>query len=272
MSIRPLVLKNLNKRKMKTLSLFILGIAFAFGSCTIIRPGEVGVKQKLGKLDTDVLDEGPHLYNPFVTTIITTPIRTQNIELALNLPSKEGLNVGAEISILFRIDKDMVPGLITTLGSNYYSVIKSVFRSASADICAQFMAKDMHSGKRAEIESEIAEKMTSNLQDRGIVIEAVLMKTIKLPEGLYTSIEDRMEAEQDALRMKYILEQERLEAERKIIEAEGSRDAQQILSEGLTKEILHLRAIEAFESLSQKEGTKVIISGSDMPFVIGDDK
>ena len=141
----------------------------------------------------------------------------------------------------------------------------------SADVCAQFMAKDMHSGKRSEIELMIAEKMSDNLHERGIIIEAVLMKTISLPDGLYNSIEDRLEAEQDALRMQFILEQEKLEAERKIIEAEGSRDAQIILSEGLTPEILQLRSIEAFLELSKTEGARIIISGSEMPFVLGDE-
>lgn len=237
-------------------------IALTFSSCTIIRPGQVGVKQKLGKLSKTVLDEGPHLYNPFVTKIIKASILTENLELALNLPSKEGLNVGAEISILYRVEKEKVPHIIETIGLQYETIIRNVFRSASADVCSQFFAKDMHSGKRSEIEEQIKEKMAGNLEERGIIIEAVLMKTIKLPEGLYSSIENRLEAEQDALRMKFILEQERLEAERKIIEAEGTRDAQIILSEGLTDQILKLKSIEAFLKLSESNGAKVIITGS----------
>jgi len=248
---------------MKT-RIFITAIAIALSmvSCTIIRPGEVGVKQKLGKLSKTVLDEGPHLYNPFVTKIIKASILTENLELALNLPSKEGLNVGAEISILYRVEKDMIPHIIETIGLQYESIIRNVFRSASADVCSQFFAKDMHSGKRSEIELQIKEKMAENLTEKGIVIEAVLMKTIKLPDGLYSSIENRLEAEQDALRMKFILEQERLEAERKIIEAQGTRDAQIILSEGLTAEILQLKSIEAFLKLAESNGAKVIITGS----------
>ena len=220
-------------------------VAFMISSCTIIRPGQVGVKQKLGKLADKTMGEGPHLYNPFVTKIIKASVLTENLELALNLPSKEGLNVGAEISILYHVEETKVPYLIETVGLNYENIIRSVFRSASADVCAQFLAKDMHSGMRADIELQIQEKMASNLDEKGIIIEAVLMKTIKLPPGLYNSIENRLEAEQDALRMKFILEQERLEAERKIIEAKGTRDAQVILSEGLTEEILQLKTIEA---------------------------
>ena len=224
---------------MKTITKMAVGILLvSMMSCTIIRPGEVGVKQKIGKLDDGILEEGAHVYNPFVTKIIKASILTQSLELSLNLPSKEGLNVESEISILFHVEKSMVPSLIKTVGLNYYDIITSVFRSASADVCSQFLAKDMHSGKRAEIEENIRIKMDENMNDKGIIVEAVLLKTIKLPEGLYNSIEGRLEAEHEAMRMHYIIEQEKLEAERKIIAAKGTRDAQIILSEGLTDEIL----------------------------------
>lgn len=251
-----------------TTTLLILSM---FYSCAIIRPGEAGVKQKLGKLSEEVLDEGPHAYNPFSTKIIIATVLTENLELSLNLPSKEGLNVNAEISILYHIKKESVPYLIETVGLNYENIIKSVFRSASADVCAKFLAKDMHSGKRGEIERSIQLKMAENLEQKGIIIEAVLLKTIKLPDGLYSSIESRLEAEQDAMRMQFIIEQEKLEAQRKIIEAEGTRDAQIILSEGLTEEILRLKSIEAYLQLAKSDGAKVIITPSaEMPMMLQD--
>jgi len=244
-------------------------VALSFlASCTIIRPGEVGVKQRVGKLSENILEEGAHTYNPFTTRIIKTPIRTENLEIRLNLPSKEGLNVSGEISILYRIEKTKVPHLIESVGLQYENIIRNVFRSASADVCAQFLAKDMHSGKRAEIEEEIKTIMGKNLDDHGIVVEAVLMKSINLPQGLYNSIEERLQAEQDALRMQFILEQEKLEAQRKIIQAEGERDAQLILAEGLSEEILKLRSIEAFLKLAQSNGSKLIITdGGEIPFI-----
>lgn len=253
----------------QTKNLIALIAPFLIASCTIIRPGEIGVKQKVGKLSEGILDEGAHAYNPLTTKIIKTTIRTENLEIDLNLPSKEGLNVQSEISILYRIEKSKVPHLIETLGLNYESIIRNVFRSASADVCSNFFAKDMHSGKRGEIEESIRVEMASNLEERGIIVEAVLMKSISLPKGLYSSIEDRLEAEQDALRMQFILEQEKLEAQRKIIEAEGNRDAQMILSEGLTDEILKLKSIEAFIRLSESNGAKLIITdGNHIPMVM----
>ena len=246
--------------------------AMFFSNCAIVQPGEVGVRQKMGKLSHKVLDQGPHLYNPLTTKVVMTPIRTVNLEIKLNLPSKEGLNISSHISILYHIEKKKVPELIETVGRNYEQVIKSVFRSASADICARFMAKDMHSGKRSEIEKEIATAMSSHLTEKGIIIEAVLMKSISLPAGLYGSIERRLEAEQEALRMKFVLDQEKREAERKVIEATGNRDAQKILSEGLTEEILQLRSIEAFLKLAESNGAKVIITDGASPFLIDTDK
>jgi regulator of protease activity HflC (stomatin/prohibitin superfamily) len=126
----------------------------------------------------------------------------------------------------------------------------------------------MHSGKRSEIEADILKKMTENLFNKGIVIESVLMKSIQLPEGLASSIEQRLQAEQDAMRMEFVLQQEKLEAERKIIQAKGTRDSQKILSEGLTQEIIKIRSIEAFSELAKSPNSKVIITDGNAPFLI----
>lgn len=260
---------------MKNLSSILFGVLYVItlSSCVIIRPGEVGVRRTLGKLSDKVLDQGVHGVNPFATTVVRTPIRTVNLEMALNLPSKEGLNINAGISILYHIDKKLVPQLIENLGLGYETIIQSVFRSASADICAKYMAKDMHSGMRAKIESEISLAMSEILNPQGIIVEAVLLKTIQLPAGLYNSIESRMEAEQQAMRMQFVIDLERKEAERKVIEAEGNRDAQLILSEGLTAEILELRRIEAMLKLAQSENSKIVFTGSDnAPMIIDPSK
>lgn len=231
--------------------------------CVIIKPGEVGVRRTLGKLQPKVLEQGAHGLNPFATTVIRTPIRTVNLEMTLNLPSKEGLNINSEISILYKIEKSSVPSLIQNIGGRYEPIIRSVFRSSSADVCAQYMAKDMHSGRRSDIEGAIAAKMNEILTPQGIEIEAVLLKTIQLPPGLYSSIEGKLEAEQQAMRMQFVIEQEKREAERKVIEATGNRDAQQILSQGLTEEILELRRIEALQRLAESENSKIVFVGDD---------
>ena len=238
-------------------------------SCTVIRPGEVGVKQNLGRLSPNVQSQGTVFFNPFTSRVIKTSIQTNNLELSLSLPSKEGLSINSQISILYRLDEKKVPQIISNLGLNYKSIISNVFRSASADVCAKFFAKDMHSGMRANIETAIKNKMIENLNSEGILIESVLMKSIQLPEGLASSIEKKLQAEQDAMRMEFVLQEQRLEVERIIIEAKGTRDAQKIIAEGLTPEIIKIRSIEAFIQLSKSANSKIIITDGKAPFLIG---
>jgi regulator of protease activity HflC (stomatin/prohibitin superfamily) len=237
-------------------------------SCAVIRPGEVGVKQKLGKLSKTSHFQGAIWYNPFITKVIRTNIQINDIELSLSLPSKEGLSVIAQISILYQIDKNNVPKVIKNIGLGYKTIISNVFRSASADVCSKYYAKDMHSGMRAEIENAIKLKMSETFSDQSIIIQSVLMKSIKLPDGLSNSIEQKLQAEQDAMKMVFILQQEKLEAERKIIEASGTKDAQKILSEGLTDQIIKIRSIEAFIELSKSPNSKVIITDGKTPYLI----
>ncbi len=255
-----------------SLSAFFLMMAvalFSISSCAVIRPGEVGVKQRLGKLSDNIVTQGTVLYNPFTSRVVKTSIQTNNLELSLNLPSKEGLSINSQISILYRLDQAKVPKVIKTLGLNYKSIIANVFRSASADVCSKFYAKDMHSGMRSNIEISIKERMAETLQSQGIVVESVLMKSIQLPEGLSSSIERKLQAEQDALRMEFVLQEQRLEVERIIIEAKGTRDAQKIIAEGLTPEIIKIRSIEAFNQLSKSPNAKVIITDGKAPMLIG---
>jgi regulator of protease activity HflC (stomatin/prohibitin superfamily) len=257
------------KNTMKTKHSMPLLLAGLFlGSCAVIEPGQVGVKQRLGKLSTESVTQGAIWYNPFTTQIIRTNIQITDIELSISLPSKEGLSVVSQISILYRIEENSVPLVIKNIGVNYENIISNVFRSASADVCSNYFAKDMHSGKRSEIENAIKKKMEETLEPQGISVEAVLMKSIQLPAGLAKSIEQKLQAEQDAMRMEFVLQQEKLEAERKIIEANGTKDAQKIVSEGLTDQILKLRSIEAFIELSKSPNSKVIISDGKVPYFV----
>jgi len=253
---------------MKKIFISAIAATLLLNSCAVIRPGEVGVKQSLGKLSEKTYKQGAVWYNPFVTKVIKTNVQINNIELSLSLPSKEGLSVVAQISILYRIEENSVPKVIKSIGLGFENIISNIFRSASADVCSKYFAKDMHSGMRSEIEEAIKTKMDETLLEKGILVEAVLMKSIQLPIGLASSIEQKLQAEQDAMRMVFILQQEKLEAERKIIEATGTKDAQKILSEGLTDQIIKIRSIEAFIELSKSPNSKVIITDGNVPFLI----
>lgn len=240
-------------------------------SCTIIRPGEVGVKQKLGRLSNKINYDGIVFFNPFYSKVIKLSVQTNNLELTLNLPSKEGLSINSQISILYRLNPEKVPFVIKNLGVEFDQIIANVFRSASSDICAQYFAKDLHSGMRADIEKAIKENMMTILAAQGIEIDAVLMKSIQLPAGLSNSIEQKLQAEQDVMRMEFTLKQAKLEAERKVIEAQGISDAQKMISQGLTEEIIKIRTVEAFLELSKSPNTKVIITDGKSPLILNND-
>lgn len=256
-----------------TLVIPFIIILFLSSSCSVIRQGEVGVKRKLGKLDPKVLQPGAVAYNPFVTRIIKMPIRTMNMEINANLPSKEGLNVTAIISILYRIVPGKAPSIIENIGvGNEPNVISSVFRSSASDVCSRFFAKDMHSAQRASIEDEITIQMEEILSPRGFEIEAVLLKNISLPAGLARAVEEKLEAEQAAQRMEFLLDREKREAQRKIIEAEGIRDSQKIISEGLTPAIIQWQSIDAFREVAKSANSKVIITDGNAPMLINPSK
>jgi prohibitin 1 len=251
----------------KALLIFATGSLLA--SCAVIRPGEVGMKQKFGKL-SNPKENGLISYNPFVAKVIKLRTQTTNIEVLINLPSKEGLTIKSEISILYNVNPEAAKKIINEIGVNYENIITAVFRSASADVTSKFFAKDMHSGERVKIEKEIALKMNEILNEKGFRVQSVLMKSITLPAGLAKAIEEKLEAEQTAQRMEFILQSEQKEAERKLIEAKGIRDAQLVLSEGLTDNILKLRQIEMMGELTKSQNTKVIITNGDPNVMINE--
>ena len=268
-------------------------------SCTTIQQGQVGVKCKKGVIDPVPILEGRTRVNPFNTVVFKIPTRTKNLKLSIPLPSKEGLTVEAEISIIYHLDPMAVPQLLKDVGADYESqLILPVFRSAASDVAARFFAKDLHSGERSVIELEIREKMNSSLEQRGIVLDNVLMKSIELPEGLRRTIEQKLEAEQDAQRMQFVKQQEEADAERRIIEARGQQQvailqaegakraaelqaegqanatliqaeadakANELLRQSLTDEVLRLRSIEAVNNISNSPNSKLIINPGGTP-------
>lgn len=286
---------------MKKILIFSLGILILGSSCGVIRQDQVGVRRTLGRVKPKVLTPGAVLFNPFTTALVKAPIRTVNLAITASLPSREGLTVNSEISILYKIKSAEFVNILQGVGSDYEdALILPVFRSAAADICSRFDAKDMHSSKRALIEKDILQQMMNILEKRGFIIEQVLMKSIQLPSSLSKAIEEKLAAEQDAQRMEFIKERERKDAERRAIQAEGEKQAQIISSEAqkrkleleaegranamkteaeaimkaneqinknLTPAVLKFKQIEAFKHLSGSNNTKVIITDGKTPFL-----
>ena len=238
-------------------------------SCMVVRQGEVGVKRTLGKFSDRPYDEGLKVFNPFTTTIVKISTQTNNLEVELSIPSREGLNIRSAVSILYNVIPKDAPQLLREIGPGFErNIILPVFRSAVADVSSRFFAKDMHTGERATIEEAIRDQMMVLLDGKGITIEAVLLKSIQMPPSLARAIEAKLEAEQQAQRMEFVLQEAKREAERKRIEAEGVRDAQQIISEGLNSSVLQFKSIEAFLELAKSPNTKIIISDGDLPVMM----
>jgi prohibitin 1 len=238
-------------------------------SCTVVRQGEVGVKRKMGKLQPEIYTPGAVGFNPLTTRVLKLSTQTENMVVQLDLPSKEGLTIRSAISILYSLKPEAAPAILQSIGADYEQVIiMPVFRSAAADVSARFMAKDMHTGERGIIERDIAKLMEKQLTARGFVIEGVLLKSIVLPQGLSMAIQQKLEAEQQAQQMEFVLDRERREAERKKIEAEGLREAQKIISEGLNPFFIQWKSLEIFKQLSASPNTKIVITDGKTPLLI----
>lgn len=250
-----------------------LAICLFSAGCTVVRQGEFGVKRNFGKYSDTVYTSGLKGFNPFTSRIIKVSGQTENLEVSVNIPSREGLTIQSEVSILYQVVKKDVPDLLRNVGLNYEeTVILPVFRSAIADITSKYYAKDMHSGSRAEIEVSIRELMMKTLKEKGIFVESVLLKSIVLPKNLTKAIEEKLEAEQQAQRMEFVLQQEKQEAERKRFNAAGVRDANKIIAEGLTPPVLQFKALEAWLELSKSPNSKVIISNGSVPMMMNPDE
>ncbi len=156
------------------------------------------------------------------------------------------------------------------IGTEEREIVVSRFRSISREIISGYTAEEVYATKREEVSLKLAEKLRSQLAPIGFIVDEALLRNVKVPETLQAAIQQRLKAEQENLQMKFVLEKEKQEADRKRIEAKGSADAQKILAEGLTPAVLQLRAIEATEKLSLSPNSKIVIlgSGQNTPLIL----
>ena len=237
--------------------------------CATIRQDEIGVKTSFGRISSGPLQPGAQFIIPGVNSVLRVPARVVNREVRLEMPSKEGLNVAAEVSILYRAKTENIRQILETSGTRYEEdVIIPVFRSAAADVSARYMAKDMHSGTRIGIEQAIRTQMMETIEPKGFVVENVLLKSIRLPADLARAIEEKLEAEQRSEQMRFVLDREKQEAERRTIEAQGIRDSWAIIAQGLTPSIISYQSIEAFRELARSPNAKVIVTDGRAPMLL----
>jgi len=235
-------------------------------SCRVVRPGELGIKQTLGKMHGGPQLPGTVFFNPFTTRVVKINTRIVESFQTLPLPTKEGLSVNAEISLLYHIKPEEATNVYQKFGTNYQEVmVLSNFRATAREISARYYAKELYATERQKVEKAIADELRSHIEQYGFIVDAVLLKDIVLPPQIMQAIESKVYAEQDALKMDFVIQKQKKEAERQKIEAEGIKAAQDILSQSLNEKILEYSRIKMYEALMSSGNSKVIITDGKTP-------
>ena len=275
------VYRNAKKRFQKSESTFamlgvIVALFIALLQCfTIIPAGHTGVIDFLGYVSDNTLKPGVNLVNP-MANVEKMSIKTQELKETMNVPSEEGLGVELEISLLFKLNPDKANEIYKTVGPNYVDIILvPQFRSVVRGVTARYEAKALYTASREKLAGEIVDELEKLVGPRGITIEQAPLRQITLPSRLTQSIEEKLQAEQESQRMQFVLQRESQEADRKRIEAKGIADFQEIVSKGISEQLLKWKGIEATEKLANSQNTKVVIIGSGkdgLPLILGSDK
>jgi regulator of protease activity HflC (stomatin/prohibitin superfamily) len=235
--------KTTNLIGMILLVLSVILIASSF--VRIVPAGTVGVVDLFGKVDNIERKPGLNLINPLAKLVVMN-IKTEEEQEFMDVPSEEGLSINLDVSILYSLFPDKASDIYRTVGLGYRNiVIVPQFRSVARGVTVNYEAKGLYTSGREEIAQKIFEDLKELLAERGIVLEKVLLRSIKLPNMVSNAIEIKLKAEQEAEQMKFVLEKEKKEAERRVIEAEGIAKSQEIINKTLTRAYLQHEAIQA---------------------------
>jgi prohibitin 1 len=244
-----------------------VGLILGVRSCAIVPAGHVTVLDIFGSVKSQELYPGLQTANPFARRI-EMETRTMQKEEQLAVPTKEGLIAGLDISILYKINPTKAAEIYKTLGVHYENVFMiPTLRNVGRDVVASYSSEDLYSVNRGKMASDIMEKMTSACSPRGITVESILLRDVKLPDQVKDAIEKKIAAKQQAEQMEYVLQKEKQEAERKKIEANGLSDAQKIISGSLTEEYLQWKYITSLESLAHSQNTTFVIAPYDQKLI-----
>lgn len=265
-----------------------VGIGFiALGvitSCFVqIDAGEVGVQKLFGNVQPNVLNSGLHFINPFYE-VVRLDTRTQNYTMsgvndegkktgddAIKVLSADGLEVTIDLTVLYRVVATEAPKLVRNTGVDYEDkIVRPIARTRIRDNAVYYDAVALYSTKRDEFQSRIFKTIDEEFRSRGLLLENLLVRNITLPAPVKSSIEQKIQAEQDAQKMQFVLQKEKQEADRKRVEAQGIADYQRIISESLTDKQLQYEQIKAMKELAQSPNAKLIMmNGKNTPVILG---
>ncbi|WP_293872474.1 prohibitin family protein [Flavobacterium sp.] len=250
-----------------------------------IDAGKVGVKSLYGNVQPEVLESGLHVINPLLDITIFD-IQTQNYTMsaihdegakqgddAIRVLSNDGLEVVIDLTVLYRVLPFEAPKILKGIGVDYTDkIVRPVTRTRIRDNAVYYDAVALYSTKRNEFQQRIFKSIEDDFKKRGLVLEQLLIRNINLPKSVKASIESKINAEQDAQKMQFVLQKEKQEAERKRVEAQGIADYQRIISTGLTDKQLQYEQIKAQKEIATSANAKVIFMGKGSTPVILSDK
>lgn len=269
------------------LSLGVIFILLGAVSAGIVQidAGYIGVKKLFGRVQPDVLPSGLHLINPLMD-IIEVDTRTQNYTMsgqhdegaqsgddAIRALTADGLEIIIDLTVLYRVIPGDAPRLIKEVGMDYRDkIVRPIGRTMIRDNAVYYDAVALYSTKRDEFQARISKSIDEQFKKRGLLLENLLVRNITLPTSVKNAIEAKINAEQEAQKMQFVLQKERQEAERKRVEAQGISDYQRIINESLTEKQLQYEQIKAIKDLAASPNAKMIMMGGKGAPVILDAK
>jgi len=257
--------------------LFIAIVVIIFSNATFITidAGERGVlfRRFSGGLEKDkIYSPGFHVYAPWNSMYIYN-VREQQLEEQMDVLSSNGLNIRVDVTVRAHPSFDKIPELHETFGKDFIqSLIRPEVRSSVRKIIGRFTPEELYSTRREEVQTLIQKDLEGTLAKNYVNLKAALIREISLPEKVRTAIEEKIQAEQLSLKFEYILDQEKQESERKIIEAKAKAESNKILTASLSDKILKDKGIEATLKLANSPNSKIIIIGSGadgLPLILG---
>jgi prohibitin 1 len=250
----------------------LIALVLLFNCVTRVGTGRVGVLTLFGRVTGETLSEGIHVINP-LKTVNELSVRSQTVKESASTPSSEGLMMSLDTSLIYHLNPVRAAEVFQKLGPRYEDVVvEPTLRSAIREATSSHSANALYTGERDAVARQIFDQLTGQLGARGMIVENVLLRDIQLPATLKQSIELKQQAEQEALAMNFRLQKETQEAQRKRIEAQGVRDFQQIVAQGITPSLLEWKGIEATETLAKSPNTKVVVVGNPkngLPLILG---
>ena len=256
------------------LLLVVLGVTAA-SSIACVKTGHVGVVTLFGRVTGQTMGEGIHLVNP-LARVHELNIKTQEAKERAAVPSKEGLIMGLEASVLYHLEPSRAAEVYQKVGENYDDVLLVPnLRSSIRAVTASNTASALYSDSREAIARQILSDLRANVEGRGIALENVLLRDLQLPETLKHAIEAKQQAQQEAQRMEFVLQKEKQEAERKRVEAAGIKDFQDIVTQGISEKLLEWKGIEATIELARSANSKVVVVGNSktgLPLIYAADR